>query len=238
MYPMDGSQTGDFVGVDYTAHMRGPSIYDADTLTGRVLDAIEEYLTSRGLASRRCFPSAFGSAATGPPAFYEILQWVQENWGFLTGIASALLAQVAVTRAKLYRLKRKMDDRILDPYKPSVVVELGVRTGGEKDNRQQEAIASFRSLLTHVPEIDERLRAEIPDQKFTIRVLSSNYSNPYAYFKVAKVKPSDIAKMMRYLSKPQVNEGVGAVLLYRKFGFLTRLQASRNPQEFMDFTMR
>lgn len=235
---MDGSAPRDFTGVDYTAFFQGPAVYDGEALSSRVMDVLEAYLSEKGFSCRRCFRSGFGAAAGGP-AFYDILVWVQEHWEFLAGAASAVLAQVAKIRDKWRQLKRRLEERILDPYKPSVVVDLGVRTQGEGEEGRQEAILSFRSLLMHVPEINERLRRELPDQRFNIRVLSSEYSSPYAYFRVPEVRRSDVAKMLRFLEKHEVPDGnLSAVRLYRKFGFLTRIESSDNGGNFMRMTMR
>jgi hypothetical protein len=238
MIPMDGSSPREFDGVDFTAYFQGPAVYDGEAVSSRAMDVLEEYLTEKGLACRRCFRSGLGAAAGGP-GFYEILVWVQENWEFLAGVAASVLAVVTRLRDLWRQLKRKLEDRVLDPYKPSVVVDLGARTQGDGEEGRKEAIRSFRSLLTHVPEINERLRCELPDQKFNIRVLSSEYSSPYAYFAVPKVKRSDVAKMVLYLENDEVPDGsVSAVRLYRQFGFLTRLESSNNGGDFMRMTMR
>lgn len=238
MYPVDGSSPSDFEGIDYTAYFRGSTVYDSQAVTNRVLDLVGDFLDKQGLSSRRCFQSGFGAAAGGP-AFMEFLIWVQEHWEFLAGAASVVLARVANLRRKWLQLKRHMEEKVLDPYKPSFVVELGVRTKGAEEDSRQEAARSFKSVLMHVPDINALLRRELPDQSFTIRVLTTGASPEFAYafFKVPEVRRSDVAKMIRFLEKKKDHEGLGAVLLYRKFGFITRLKASENSRDFMRMTM-
>lgn len=239
MIPVDGSRASDFEGIDYAAYFRGPAVYDSEEVTNRVLNLLDDFLKEKGLSSRRCWHAGIGAAA-GAPAFFETLLWIQEHWEFLAGAASVVLARVANVRDKWRQLKRHIEERILDPYKPSFDVELGVRTMGEGEDARQEAARSFRSLLTHVPDISALLRHELPDQRFNIRVLTTGSSpaSAYAYFKVPEVKRSDVAKMLRFLQKKDDQDGASAVLLYRKFGFITRLEASENGGEFMRLTMR
>lgn len=239
MIPMDGSAPSDFEGIDYTAYFRGSAVYDVQGLTDRVLDIIGEFLRKEGLSSRRCFRSGFGAAAGGP-AFLETLIWVQEHWEFLAGAASVVLARVANVREKWRRLKWRMEAQVLDPYKPSFVVELGVRTRSEGEESRQEAARSFRSLLTHVPDLSALLKSELPDQKFTIQVLTTGSSPAfaYAYFRVPEVKRSDVVRMIRFLEKEPHQDGISAVSLYRQFGFITRIKASGDGGDFMRLTMR
>lgn len=218
---------------------RGPAVYDVQAVTDRVLDLVGDFLREKGLSSRRCFQSGFGAAAGGP-TFFEILVWIQEHWEFLAGAASVVLARVANVREKWRQLKSRIEEQVLNPYKPSFVVELGVRTKGKGDEARQEATRSFRSLLTHVADINALLRRELPDQQFTIRVLTTGSSPApaYAYFKVPEVKRSDVTKMIRFLEKKNHQDGLSAVLLYRQFGFITRLEASKDGRDFMRLTMR
>lgn len=154
----DKQYASEFTGVEYTAYLRGPSIYDQVAATNRVRNVLRDYLTDQGFSCRTCPPSGLGSAATGAPPFHEVIQWVRENWELLTGAASLIVGWIVIGRVKLQHLKQKMEEQILDPYKPSVVAELRVRTKRTENERQQEAAASLRSVLRHVPDIDERLR--------------------------------------------------------------------------------
>lgn len=238
MIPVDGSSPKDFDGIDFLAYFQGPAVYDGEAIGNRAMKVLEEYFIEKGFSSRRCFRSGLGAAAGGP-GFYEILMWIKENWEFLTGAAALVFGFLTKVRDLGRRLKRKMEDRILDPYKPSVVVELMARTTSDGEYGLQESVRSFRSFLEHTPEINARLRRELPDQKFNIRVLSSQYSSPYAYFAVPEVKTSDVTKMLRYLARNEVPVGtVSAVRLYRKFGFLTWIESSENGGDFMRMTMR
>jgi hypothetical protein len=239
LIPVDGSVADDFEGIDYAAYFRGPAVYDSEAVTNRVLNLLDEFLAEKGFSTRKCWHAGFGAAA-GAPAFFETLLWVQEHWEFLAGAASVVLGRVAKVRDKWRQIKRHIEERVLDPYKPSFVVELGVRTRGEGDNARQGTARSFRSLLTYVPDIDALLRRELPDQRFTIRVLTAGSSPApaYAYFKVPEVKRSDVTKMIRFLEKRTHQDGALAVLLYRKFGFITRLEGSENGGDFMRLTMR
>lgn len=228
MIPLDQTTPSDFVGVDYTAFFQGPSVYDAKAIGDRSMDIIEECLTEYGLSSRRCFYGGRGATAGGPP-FLEALLWVQEHWEFLAGAASVVLARVANVRQKWRQLKGKWEQRILDPYRPSVIVELALRTQGEGTEGQREAALSFRSLLSRVPDISQRLRNELPDQSFTIRVLSVGRSSArvYACFKVAEVRRSDVTRIVKFLNKGDITDD-SVVSIYRTFGFLTRLEHKKD----------
>ncbi|MDQ0276520.1 hypothetical protein QO003_000823 [Arthrobacter silviterrae] len=239
MIPVDGSTPNKFDGIDYTAYFRGAEVYDIEAATSRVLDLVGDFLEKKNLMSRRCFPSGIGGA-TGGPEFFEILRWVQEHMQYIAGLVTVWLARVAKVRNKWRQLKGHIDERFLDPYKPSCVVELGVRTKGEGNHSREKSAKSFKSVLIHVPEIDALLRRELPDQRFTIRVLTCGVSPifAYAYFRVPEVKRSDVAKMIRFLEKRKNQDRLSAVLLYRQFGFITRFRASEDGRDFMRMTMR
>lgn len=225
MIPIDPTLPSEFVGVDFTAYFRGPAVYDGEAVSGRVMDVVEAYLTESRISCRRCFYPGRGAAAGGP-AFLEVLLWVQEHWEFLAGAASVVLARVAKVRDKWRQLRRMWEERILDPYKPSVFIDLAVRTQANGNEGLQEAALSFRALLSRVPDISERLRREVPEHKFTFRVLTVG-SQSYTWsasFRVSEVKRSDAAKMVRYMEQDGVPDGHSEVTLYRKFGFLTRVE--------------
>ncbi|BCW67003.1 hypothetical protein NicSoilB4_17660 [Arthrobacter sp. NicSoilB4] len=239
MFPLDSSEPSDFSGVDFAAYFQGPSVYDGKAVSNRVMDLVEQYLTQMGLSSRRCFHGGFGAAAGGP-AFPEVLLWVQEHWEFLAGAASVVLARVANIRDKWRKLKKAWEERILDPYKPSVLVELGARTQSDGDEGRTEAAQSFRALLTHVPDISELLRRELPDQTFTmvVRTLGPTPANTYAHFNAPDAKQSDVTKVVRYLEKQDLQEGYSTLRLYRKFGFLRRVESSESGDDFVRMTVR
>lgn len=240
MIPVDGSPDGDFEGIDYTAYFQGPAVYDSEAATERVLTLLDDFLKEKGLSSRKCWHSGFGAAA-GAPAFFEILLWIQEHWEFLAGAASVVLARVANVRDKWRQLKRKVEENVFDPYKPTFVVELGVRVRGEGNDARREAAQSFRALLTHVPDINALLRRELPDQRFTFRTQTTD-SSPFTHanFRVPEIKRSDVAKIIRFLEKKEKDDQDGplAVLLYRRFGFITRLEVSENGRNFMLLSSR
>lgn len=89
--PLDGSPLGGFTGIDFTAFVRGPSIYDTRSLEDQIMEALKQELTKAGFATRHCQISGVGSSATGAPPFYEFLTWVHENWGFLKGVAFTMV---------------------------------------------------------------------------------------------------------------------------------------------------
>lgn len=239
MYSTDDSQPRNFVGIEYAANMRGPSVYNMDVVTSSVLQILEEYFREKQFTAReRRPPLNMGSAATGSPQFYEILQWIRDNWSFLEGAATVLLAQVAIARSKLYLLKKKMDERVINPYKPSVVIELYVLTEASRGEGENDAVRSFRSVLVNLPELSVRLNCQFPTQKFTIRVTGGVYSHASVYFKVAQVRQSDVAKIVRRLSKIHQTEVPRAILLYRRFQLFTGLKVSKNTNDFVRFNMQ
>lgn len=227
MIPLDPEASIDFSGVDFTAFFQGPAVYDGKVVGDRAMDLIEQYLTESGLSCRRCFYAGRG-ATSGGPAFLEVLLWVQDHWEFLAGAASVVLARVAKILHKWRQLKGLWEQRVLDPYRPSVVVELAARTRGDGAEVWNEEASSFRALLSRVPDISQRLRHELPEQKFTIRVQAIGLSSATASasFRVSEVRLSDAVKMVRFMDKCNDQSDL-VVSLYRKFGFLTRLEQKK-----------
>lgn len=228
MVPLDPKALPDFVGIDFTAFFQGPAVYDGKALSDRAMDLIETYLTENGFSCRRCFYAGRG-ATSGGPAFLEVLLWVQDHWEFLAGAASVVLARVAKIRDRWRQLKGMWEQRVLDPYRPSVIVELAARTRGEGFEGRNEEASSFRALLGRVPDISQRLRQELPDQTFTFRVqaLGPSSTTATASFRVSEVRRSDAVKMVRFMDKCNDQSDL-VVSLYRKFGFLTRVKQQKN----------
>ncbi|MUK03617.1 hypothetical protein GM708_18000 [Vibrio cholerae] len=230
--PLDGSPSDGFTGIDFTAFVRGPSIYDTRSLEDQIMEALKQELTKAGFATRRCQLPGVGSPATGAPPFYEFLKWVHENWDFLKGVASTIVSGIVFVQAKAHLLERKLNDRVLDPYKPSVFVELLVRTEADVSKEVEDAASSLGAFLQYLPHLSARLVEEFPEQSFTLRVSNKSKLLPYTHFKVAQIRRSDVAKVMRYMNAKQDQTGVKAILLYRQFGTLTRLRQIRSLDEF------
>lgn len=229
--PLDGSPSDGFTGIDYTAFVRGPSIYDARSVENQVMEVLEQDLTKAGFATRRCRLPGVGSSATGPPPFYEFLNWVHENWDFLKGMASTIVGWVVFVRGKAALLEKRLNDRVLDPYKPSVYVELLVRTTADGSKEVEDTASSLGAFLQYLPHLSARLVEEFPEQSFTLRVANKSGILPYTHFKVTKIRRSDTAKVVRYMNARHELRGVKAVLLYRQFGVLTRLRPIKSMDE-------
>lgn len=243
MYPMDGSDPRDFEGIDFAVRFNGPAPFDRKLIEGRILDALGDFFEKKGIIARKCMPSGLGATAGGPaPVFYDVLKWISENWSLLTGISSFVLGALTRPVSWFRSLKRKFDQKVLDPYKASTVVELGARARGDDSAAQARAEASFRTLLTLAPNIDELLRSEFEDQAFSLRFLlfgrPSDHSRTYAFFKVKEISPSDVSKMIRFLDRHKFHGGISAALLYRKFGKFTAIDASRKEGDFMRLMIR
>lgn len=230
----------DFQGIEYTVFFRGPVIYDSEGATEAVVGLVEEFLNERSLANRRGFPAGMGGAATGAPPFVELLLWLQENWELAAAAFSAVWAGIVKTRMAWIKVKKGFEQRVLDPYQPSIVVELRVCTTVSGKGGAQEAAESFRSMLTLVPDLSTLLRREIPNFGPTIRVITPGHAPryPYVYFKVREVRDADVDRMLRFLDRRNRPSELSAVLLYRQFGFLTRLVESSDGREFMQLTSR
>ncbi|RJT82919.1 hypothetical protein D6T63_00170 [Arthrobacter cheniae] len=235
--PLDGAPSDSFTGVDFTASVRGPSIYDTSSVQDQVLEAVEEELTKAGFATRRCRLPGVGSSATGAPAFYEFLKWVHENWDFLKGVTSTIVSWVVFVQGKAHLLERTLNDRLLDPYRPSVFVDLLVRTTADGSEKVEDAATSLGAFLQYLPRLSARLVEEFREQSFTLRVSNKSGILPYTHFKVAKIRRSDAAKMVRYMNAHRELTGVKAVLLYRQFGVITRLRPVRSMEEFFRLMM-
>ncbi|MBG6226499.1 hypothetical protein IWX63_003098 [Arthrobacter sp. CAN_A2] len=230
--PLDGSPSDNFTGIDFTASVRGPSVYDTRLVEDQVMKALEQELTKAGFATRRCRLPGVGSPATGAPPFYEFLNWIHENWDFLKGVASTIVSWVVFVQGKARLLERTLNNRALDPYKPSVFVELLVRTTADGSEEVGDAAYSIGAFLQYLPHLSACLAEEFPEQRFTLRVSNKSGILPYTHFKVAEIRRSDVAKVVRYMNTRRGLTGVRAVLLYRQFGVLTRLRPVRSMDEF------
>ena len=230
----------DFQGIEYVVFFKGAVIYDSDAAAEQVIEVVEKFLNERGLANRRGFPAGMGSAATGGLPFAELLVWLQENWELAAAALSAVWAGMVRARTAWTRVKKGFEQRVLDPYQPSIVVELRVCTTGSAEQGEQEASEAFRSMLTSVPDLSALLRREIPNFEPTIRVITPGQAPryPYVYFKVRDVRAADVARMLRFLDRKNRSSELSAVLLYRQFGILTRLVESGDGREFMQLTYR
>lgn len=237
MYPMDGSAPDNFSGVDYAALVSAAQIYDERKLEGQVAKVVEDFFESRGVPTRRCLIGGLGAAAGGP--WMDVYLWVQENWEALQKIASAAIGFALGVTAKWRAVRKKLDNKVLDRHVPTVVLELGARTKGTGPGLDGEASRSFNSLLRLVPALDESLRTQFPSQKFSVRVLGASEQNAgrYALFKAGGITDSDVARVLRYFGKIERQPDTGTVLLYRQFGFITRLRRARGLSESTSLMM-
>ena len=89
MTRIDNSALDNFQGIEYTAHFRGPAIYDSSVPIERAMDLVEEFLKEKGLSNRRGFPAGMGAATGGMP-FVELLMWLQEHWELAAAALSAI----------------------------------------------------------------------------------------------------------------------------------------------------
>lgn len=239
MYPLDGSSPSDFTGVDFATFVNAPEIYNKKDLEDRVAAVLQEFFESRDLPARHCFVGGFGAAAGGP-MFIDILQWVRENWEAMDQAATAVLGVVATILARWRLLKRRLNDKVLDPFSPSIVVEVGSRTKGTSATATAQAHDSFMGLLRLAPELSETLRDQLNNATFSIRVLRLGEGNQFlfALFNVDCITKADAAKVINYFNKRKNDSDISAVMLYRMFGFLTRLKVARGTSGFMGLIMQ
>jgi hypothetical protein len=239
MQPLDGSSPEDFAGIDYTIFVSAPEIYNAGAVEGKVANAIEAFFEGHAIPVRRCIAGGFGST-TGAPPFWEFVLWVQENWESLEKIASVLAGFAAGVTLRWRRLKQRLNNRILDPYCPSVVIDVAARTKSPSSAPEGTTAQSFYSLLRFLPELDVVLCDELSGHKFSVQVvdLTSPSSPRFALFKVERITTSDVALMIRYLQKLSENSDINAVMLYRAFGLFRRLVPSRGASQFMSLLIR
>jgi hypothetical protein len=169
----------------------------------------------------------------------DVYLWVKENWEPMQSIASAAIGFVIGVTGKWKRFRRRLGDKVLDRYAPSIVIELVVRTKGAASNSIAESSRSFNSLLRLVPALHEALRNQLPDEKVSIRIVSPPENDPsrLALFKVERLTDADIVRVVRYLKKIEHDPDRHAVLLHRQLGFITRLRRERSMPESTSLIM-
>jgi hypothetical protein len=227
MFPLDGSSPTDFSGIDFATFVNAPAIYNRKELEDRVAAVLQQFFESRGLPARHCFVGGRGAAAGGP-MFLETLQWFRDNWETMEQAATMVLSFVAGMMTRWRLLKRRLNDKVLTPFGPSVVVEVGSRTKGTSPAATAEAHNSFMGLLRLAPELSETLNKELDNVTFSIRVTRLGASTQFltALFNVARITKTDAVKVIKHFDKRKNDSDVSAVLLYRKFGFYTRLRVA------------
>lgn len=227
---MDPSEPLDFDGIDYSVRPQiGARIYNTDELTNRTVNVLEAYFQEKGLKARKCHPTGLGAAAGGP--FAEVLSWIIEHWEFVRDIAQWVFSGLTTLVLALRTAYTRWIERtVIDPYQPTLTVELGVR----------QSPNSFRALLRLAPDIQSMLKNKLPDQTFAIRFLdaSPGRDKTYVFFKLQQIRKSDVARMIHFLDKHEFHEGLSAALLYRRFGFWPSIIASKKPGDFMRLLMR
>ena len=231
MYPLDGSSPDDFSGVDFAAYVCAAPIYDERKLEDQVAKVVEDFFDLRALPTRRCGVGGIGATAGGP--FMDVYMWVQENWESMQKLASALIGFAVGVSTKWKTFKRGLNNKVLDRHVPSIVLEIGARIDVRDPSSTAENSRSFSSLLTLVPALDEALRKQLPDHKFSVRVLdlSGQRAARNALFKVECVTDSDIVRVLRYFQKIEHEPDSHTVLLHRQFGLITRLRPARGLSE-------
>ncbi|MCB5275916.1 hypothetical protein BJG92_03470 [Arthrobacter sp. SO5] len=225
MCPLDGSTPDDFSGVDFATYVCAAQIYDERKVEDQVSKVVEDFFETRGLPARRCSIDGLGAAAGGG-SWMDLYMWVKENWDFLQPIASAFIGFAIGVTTKWKNFRRRLDNKVLDRHMPSIVLEIGARTKGTDVNASGENSRSLNSLLRLVPALDEALRDQLPDQKFSIRVVSLSENDPsrLALFKVERITKADIARVMRYFKKIENDPDTYAISLHRQLGFIPRLR--------------
>lgn len=239
MYPLDGSSSHDFSGIDFAIYACAPGIYDIAKLEDQVAETVNTFFGSRALPVRRCGVAGFGTT-TGAPPFWEFVLWVHENWESLEKLAHAMTAFAAGLVFRWRRLRSLLNNRVLDPHRPSVIVEVAARTKGDHSLVSLEGEQSFSGLLSLLPDLNTALREAHPNQRFTIRALDlrSNAGPRHALFKVESITASDVARIVKYFRKFANDSDVCAALLYRQFGLIPRIIPARGSSQFMGLIMR
>lgn len=224
MVPLDDSSPDDFSGVEFATIVCAPQIYDKRKVEDQVAKVVVDFFEMRGLPTRRCVVGGLGAAVGGP--WMDVYLWVQENLEFMKTIASAVIGFTIGVTTKWKTFRKRLDDKVLDRHMPSIVLEIGARTKGMSLSSTGESSRSLNSLLRLVPALDEALRNQLPDQKFSIRVVSLSANDPsrFALFKVERITNADIARVLRYFRKIEHDPDGHAVSLHRQLGFITRLR--------------
>lgn len=232
MHALDGRSPEDFSGVDFATLVWAAPIYDKRKVEDQVAKVVADFFERRGLPTRRCGIYGLGAAAGGGP-WMDVFLWVKENWESMQTMASAAIGFAIGVTARWKRLRRRLDNKALDPYKPSIVLELVVRAKSTDLSSTGESSRSFNSLLCLVPALHEELRNQLPDQKFSIRIVRHSEKDPsrLALFKVERITDADIARVLRRLKRIDHDPDSYAVLLYRQLGFITRLRRERGLPE-------
>lgn len=237
MFPLDNSDPKEFEGVDYAVFFRGSAIYDANEMLASARDELGKFFAERGVCARKCHTSGLGSAAG--PQWMDVLNWAADHQKFLWGLATGLATRLARVPEKVRGVKRRLDDRVLDPYKPAIIVELGARTIGDDGAALERAQTSYNSLLALSPDIQACLRKKFPEQSFALRVRRFGKPALCTFFHVEEIQKSDAANVIRLLRRHKfTHTGIGCVLVYRQFGFRPKVKPSRKVGDYMEFALR
>lgn len=94
---------------------------------------------------------------------YDFLLWLQGHWELAAAAVSAVFVGVNRLGFVWARIRSRFQQRTLDPYKPSLIVELCVRTSMEGETGRSQAAQSFSSLLPYMPALNRMLRDKWPD---------------------------------------------------------------------------
>ncbi|BCW18365.1 hypothetical protein NtRootA9_10730 [Arthrobacter sp. NtRootA9] len=238
MDTVDSNSPEDFAGIEYTIFVSAPQVYNSHILEGKVSSVVENFFVEHAMPVRRHFVGGFGST-TGAPPFLEFLLWVQEHWESLEKMATLLAGFAAGVAIRWRRLEERINNRILNPYCPSIIIDVAVRTSSEALVAEGSGDRSYYSLLRLLPNLDAALREELNEHKVSIQAIDSTTSSPrFALFNVKSITTSDVTLMIRYLRRLKEGSEVNAVMLYRALGFYRRLVPSRGASQFMRLLLR
>lgn len=237
MYPLDGSSPDEFSGVDFATYACAAQIYDERKVEEQVAKVVEDFFETRGVPTRRCVIGGLGAAVGGP--WVEVYLWVKENLEFMQTIVSVAIGFAIGVTTKWKNFRKRLDNKVLDRYMPSIVLEIGARTKGTDLRPPRESLRSVNNLLRLVPALDEALRSQLPNQNFSLRVvnLSENDAPRLALFQAERITDADVARVLRDFRKREHDRDSYAVLLHRQFGFFTRLRRGRGASGYMSLLM-
>lgn len=239
MIPADGSDPRDsFVGVDFTIEIRQPGVFNQVQLEDAVRNVISEFFEQRHIVTRHCGQAGLGSA--GGEALIVFLNWVRENWEFLSGVTAATATAFYKIRNVVQRERSRVTNGFIDPYRPGIIVTLSPRSGEILDGLSEGEQAAFSNVLTMLPDLHADLAARVSTHDFSMRVIRCALGGSLnAFFKVKKTTKSDVAKMLKKIDALAARNSLApTILLYSQFGLFRRFDVARRPQDLYRIVAR
>jgi hypothetical protein len=233
MWPKDGSDPrAPFVGIDFTILVRNPGVFDHVQLEKCVEEAVRDFYQQHYIAARPCFEGGLGSAFGG--SLIEMLNWIRENWEFLTSAVAALSAAVFKVRNLAARERTRITNGVIDPYRPGIVVTVSPRTGSLGDDVTDGDREAFPQALAMLPQLHAALANKVPTHDFSLRAIRRGRDGAFnAFFKLKATTERDVAMMIRKIEKLDARQtSAPTVLLYRQFGRFRRFEVSKKPGDF------